>query len=114
MRKGLAIDKTRTTLILGMDFKAALLPRLKVWLVIPTPISINVGLAKHMQPTAIPRQHTNSQLNPLQHMFENLLTMDQRRPPEYIIEVFADPSSVKDVVRGRLLLSLSFHSAKEE
>jgi len=26
--------------------------------------------------------------------------MEQRRPPEYIIEVFADPSSVKDVVRG--------------
>lgn len=33
-------------------------------------------------------------------MLENLLTMDQRRPPEFIIEVFADPSSVKDVVRG--------------
>jgi len=28
--------------------------------------------------------------------------MDTRRPPEYIIEVFADPSSVKDVVRGNL------------
>jgi hypothetical protein len=27
--------------------------------------------------------------------------MEQRRPPEYIIEVFADPSSVKDVVRGK-------------
>jgi hypothetical protein len=26
--------------------------------------------------------------------------MEQRRPPEYIIEVFADPSSVRDVVRG--------------
>ncbi len=33
-------------------------------------------------------------------MLENLLAMEQRRPPEYIIEVFADPSSVKDVVRG--------------
>lgn len=31
----------------------------------------------------------------------NPRTMDQRRPPEYIIEVFADPSSVKDVVRGK-------------
>jgi autophagy-related protein 101 len=26
--------------------------------------------------------------------------MEQRRPPEYILEVFADPTSVKDVVRG--------------
>lgn len=26
--------------------------------------------------------------------------MEQRRPPEYILEVFADPSSVKDVVKG--------------
>ena len=29
--------------------------------------------------------------------------MDQRearRPPEYILEVFADPTSIKDVVRG--------------
>jgi hypothetical protein len=33
-------------------------------------------------------------------MLDNLATMEQRRPPEYIIEVFADPSSVKDVVRG--------------
>jgi hypothetical protein len=33
-------------------------------------------------------------------MLDNLLAMEQRRPPEYIIEVFADPSSVKDVVRG--------------
>jgi len=33
-------------------------------------------------------------------MIENILAMEQRRPPEYIIEVFADPSSVKDVVRG--------------
>ncbi|KAF7907200.1 uncharacterized protein EAF01_004787 [Botrytis porri] len=28
--------------------------------------------------------------------------MDQRRPPEYIIEVFADPTSVKEVIRGIL------------
>ncbi|PQE22309.1 DUF1649 domain protein [Rutstroemia sp. NJR-2017a WRK4] len=28
--------------------------------------------------------------------------MDQRRPPEYIIEVFADPTSVKEVIRGKL------------
>ena len=34
-------------------------------------------------------------------MLEYLLGMEQRRPPEYIIEVFADPGSVKDVVRGR-------------
>jgi hypothetical protein len=33
-------------------------------------------------------------------MIGNLGIMEQRRPPEYIIEVFADPSSVKDVVRG--------------
>jgi hypothetical protein len=33
-------------------------------------------------------------------MLESILAMEQRRPPEYIIEVFADPSSVKDVVRG--------------
>lgn len=26
--------------------------------------------------------------------------MEQRRPPEYILEVFADPTSVKDVVKG--------------
>lgn len=33
--------------------------------------------------------------------------MDQRRPPEYILEVFADPTCVKDVVKGmRDLLSL--------
>jgi hypothetical protein len=37
-------------------------------------------------------------------MLENILAMEQRRPPEYIIEVFADPSSVKDVVRGNLHL----------
>jgi hypothetical protein len=36
-------------------------------------------------------------------MIENNLAMEQRRPPEYIIEVFADPSSVKDVVRGNSL-----------
>src|SRR5580698_8184668 len=29
--------------------------------------------------------------------------MEQRRPPEYILEVFADPTSVKDVVRGAAL-----------
>ena len=29
-----------------------------------------------------------------------IATMDQRRAPEYIIEVFASPESVKDVVRG--------------
>lgn len=33
-------------------------------------------------------------------MLDNIAAMEQRRPPEYIIEVFADPSSVKDVVRG--------------
>lgn len=34
--------------------------------------------------------------------------MDQCKPPEYIIEVFADPSSVKDVVRG-ILHTIFFH-----
>ncbi|CCU82555.1 DUF1649 domain-containing protein [Blumeria hordei DH14] len=34
--------------------------------------------------------------------------MDQHRLPEYIIEVFADPSSVKDVVRG-ILHTVFFH-----
>jgi hypothetical protein len=33
-------------------------------------------------------------------MLPEVFAMEQRRPPEYIIEVFADPSSVKDVVRG--------------
>jgi hypothetical protein len=40
-------------------------------------------------------------------MLENIKAMDQRRPPEYIIEVFADPSSVKDVVRGMFVMSQS-------
>lgn len=35
-------------------------------------------------------------------MLQEIVAMEQRRPPEYIIEVFADPSSVKDVVRGNL------------
>lgn len=26
--------------------------------------------------------------------------MEPRRPPEYILEVFADPTSVQDVVKG--------------
>ncbi|MCJ1481836.1 hypothetical protein MMC06_001995 [Schaereria dolodes] len=35
--------------------------------------------------------------------------MEQRRqPPEYILEVFADPTSVKDVVRG-ILHTIFFH-----
>ncbi|RFU35846.1 hypothetical protein B7463_g451, partial [Scytalidium lignicola] len=34
--------------------------------------------------------------------------MESRRPPEYIIEVFADPTSVKDVVRG-ILHTIFFH-----
>jgi len=29
-----------------------------------------------------------------------LQVMDQRKPPEYILEVFADPTCVKDIVRG--------------
>ncbi|CAG8952045.1 hypothetical protein HYALB_00004445 [Hymenoscyphus albidus] len=41
-------------------------------------------------------------------MLDNLSAMEQRKPPEYIIEVFADPSSVKDVVRG-ILHSIFFH-----
>lgn len=28
------------------------------------------------------------------------MAMEQRRPPEFILEVFADPNSIKDVVRG--------------
>jgi hypothetical protein len=46
--------------------------------------------------------HYTSQYRPsiYEQMIENILAMEQRRPPEYIIEVFADPSSVKDVVRG--------------
>jgi len=36
--------------------------------------------------------------------------MEQRRPPEYILEVFADPTSVKDVVKGTAFGSCStFH-----
>ncbi|KAL3426941.1 duf1649 domain protein [Phlyctema vagabunda] len=34
--------------------------------------------------------------------------MEQRRPPEFVIEVFADPTSVKDVVRG-ILHTIFFH-----
>ncbi|MCJ1247216.1 hypothetical protein MMC30_004430 [Trapelia coarctata] len=34
--------------------------------------------------------------------------MEQRRPPEYILEVFADPTSIKDVVRG-ILHTIFFH-----
>jgi hypothetical protein len=34
------------------------------------------------------------------------LTMEPRRAPEYIIEVFADPSSVRDVVKGNCALRL--------
>ena len=28
------------------------------------------------------------------------MAIEQRRPPEYILEVFADPASVKDIVKG--------------
>ncbi|RAL67496.1 hypothetical protein DID88_008251 [Monilinia fructigena] len=34
--------------------------------------------------------------------------MDQRRAPEYIIEVFADPTSVREVIRG-ILHTIFFH-----
>ncbi|KAL9640164.1 MAG: hypothetical protein Q9164_000432 [Protoblastenia rupestris] len=34
--------------------------------------------------------------------------MDQRKPPEYLIEVFADPTCVKDIVRG-ILHTIFFH-----
>jgi len=34
--------------------------------------------------------------------------MEQRRPPEYILEVFADPTCVRDVVRG-ILHTIFFH-----
>ncbi|KAI9671258.1 MAG: hypothetical protein M1829_004665 [Trizodia sp. TS-e1964] len=34
--------------------------------------------------------------------------MEQRRPPEYILEVFADPSSVKEIVKG-ILHTIFFH-----
>lgn len=46
----------------------------------------------------------NIQTNPSYYrkqMLQETLAMEQRRPPEYIIEVFADNSSVKDVVRGK-------------
>ncbi|KAG9235518.1 autophagy-related protein [Amylocarpus encephaloides] len=41
-------------------------------------------------------------------MLDDTTAMDQRRAPEYIIEVFADPSSVRDVVRG-ILHTIFFH-----
>lgn len=41
-------------------------------------------------------------------MLEHYVAMEQRRPPEYIIEVFADQSCVKDVVRG-ILHTIFFH-----
>ncbi|KAI9851417.1 MAG: hypothetical protein M1838_003768 [Thelocarpon superellum] len=34
--------------------------------------------------------------------------MEQRRPPEYILEVFADPTSVKDIIKG-ILHTIFFH-----
>ncbi|KAI9790395.1 MAG: hypothetical protein M1816_005213 [Peltula sp. TS41687] len=34
--------------------------------------------------------------------------MESRRPPEYILEVFADPTSVKEVVKG-ILHTIFFH-----
>lgn len=34
--------------------------------------------------------------------------MEHRRPPEYIIEVFADPTCVKDIVKG-ILHTIFFH-----
>ncbi|KAL8371406.1 hypothetical protein RB595_001284 [Gaeumannomyces hyphopodioides] len=34
--------------------------------------------------------------------------MDQRSPPEFILEAFADPSTVRDVVRG-ILHTIFFH-----
>ncbi|KAI1928299.1 hypothetical protein LOZ58_001009 [Ophidiomyces ophidiicola] len=34
--------------------------------------------------------------------------MDPRKPPEYIIEVFADPASVRDVLKG-ILHTIFFH-----
>ncbi|KAL9128665.1 MAG: hypothetical protein Q9217_002693 [Psora testacea] len=34
--------------------------------------------------------------------------MEQRKPPEYLIEVFADPTCVKDIVRG-ILHTIFFH-----
>jgi len=34
--------------------------------------------------------------------------MEQRRPPEYILEVYADPSSIRDVVKG-ILNTIFFH-----
>lgn len=37
--------------------------------------------------------------------------MDQRRPPEFVLEVFASPESVKDVVRGKPDLGLSSSAA---
>ncbi|KAF2457168.1 autophagy-related protein [Lineolata rhizophorae] len=34
--------------------------------------------------------------------------MDQRRPPEYTLEVFADPACVKDIIKG-ILHTIFFH-----
>lgn len=36
------------------------------------------------------------------------MIMDQRSPPEFILEAFADPSTVRDVVRG-ILHTIFFH-----
>ena len=32
---------------------------------------------------------------------EERLAMEQRKPPEYILEIFADPACARDVVRGK-------------
>ena len=67
------------------------------------PHYLGTVLATHMH---LPLHHRTLCFTGKQRMIQTLLTMDQRRPPEYIIEVFASPESVKDVVRG-LMRSLS-------
>lgn len=47
---------------------------------------------------------------------QDLHTMEQQRPQEFILEAFADPGSVRDVVRGTYAINLPSapHLMKEQ
>lgn len=61
---------------------------------------VSIPPSSHTKLPHTTHRSTIYNLRSTKQMIENLLAMEQRRPPEYIIEVFADPSSVRDVVRG--------------
>jgi len=51
----------------------------------------------------------NAQYTPLMSSLRGATTMDQR-PREYILEVFADQTFVKDIVKGTVQLLVTFIS----